>query len=138
MNDLEGWKLKTKTRPPFSATTSLSPSCFRDTYSSRAVSTLEPPGDEPWSVAIGDLDGINGPDLAVANSSSDDVSVLLNACTARACPADLDGSGDVDFTDLLAVLAEWGTSGSEADLDEDGMVGLGDLLLLLLAWGPCE
>ncbi len=34
-------------------------------------------GDEPLSVAIGDLDGVNGPDLAVANLFSDDVSVLL-------------------------------------------------------------
>ncbi|MHC4219824.1 MAG: hypothetical protein ACYSU7_15390, partial [Planctomycetota bacterium] len=35
-------------------------------------------GDAPESVAIGDLDGVNGPDLAVANVWSDDVSVLLN------------------------------------------------------------
>ncbi len=35
-------------------------------------------GNAPRSVAIGDLDGVNGPDLAVANLFSDDVSVLLN------------------------------------------------------------
>ncbi len=35
-------------------------------------------GNAPESVAIGDLDGVNGPDLAVANRDSDDVSVLLN------------------------------------------------------------
>jgi hypothetical protein len=35
-------------------------------------------GVEPFSVAICDLDGVNGPDLAVANRKSDDVSVLLN------------------------------------------------------------
>ena len=34
-------------------------------------------GGLPESVAIGDLDGVNGPDLAVAKDS-DDVSVLLN------------------------------------------------------------
>ncbi len=28
-------------------------------------------GDEPVSVAIGDLDGVNGPDLAVANAGDD-------------------------------------------------------------------
>ena len=33
-------------------------------------------GNSPYSVAIGDLDGINGPDLAVASGNS--VSVLLN------------------------------------------------------------
>ncbi len=37
-----------------------------------------PAGNRPHSVAIGDLDGVNGPDLAVANAFSDDVSVLLN------------------------------------------------------------
>ena len=41
-------------------------------------------GNGPVSVAIGDLDGINGPDLAVANFFSDDVSVLLNQGDARA------------------------------------------------------
>ncbi|MHC4129506.1 MAG: hypothetical protein ACYSUA_15335, partial [Planctomycetota bacterium] len=35
-------------------------------------------GDNPYSVAVGDLDGVNGPDLAVANNASEDVSVLLN------------------------------------------------------------
>ncbi len=34
--------------------------------------------DYPVSVAIGDLDAVNGPDLAVANRVSDDLSVLLN------------------------------------------------------------
>ncbi len=37
-----------------------------------------PAGDGPVSVAIGDLDGVSGPDLAVVNASSGDVSVLLN------------------------------------------------------------
>ncbi|MHC4209647.1 MAG: FG-GAP-like repeat-containing protein, partial [Planctomycetota bacterium] len=35
-------------------------------------------GHSPSSVAIGDLDGDNGPDLTVANRSGNDVSVLLN------------------------------------------------------------
>ena len=35
-------------------------------------------GNAPFSVAIGDLDGDLDLDLAVANQSSDDVSVLLN------------------------------------------------------------
>ena len=34
-------------------------------------------GDEPRSVAIGDLNGDGNPDLAVANVGSDNVSVLL-------------------------------------------------------------
>ena len=35
-------------------------------------------GHMPRSVAVGDLDGVNGPDLAVSNLDSNDVSVLLN------------------------------------------------------------
>jgi len=36
-----------------------------------------PAGDAPWSTAIGDLNGDNKPDLAVANRSDNNVSVLL-------------------------------------------------------------
>ncbi len=35
-------------------------------------------GIEPFSVAIGDLDGVNGPDLAVASEPRAEVSELLN------------------------------------------------------------
>lgn len=52
------------------------------------------------------------------------------------CAADLDGSGIVDTTDLLILLAQWGTTGS-ADFDGDGAVGTSDLLVLLANWGLC-
>ena len=57
-----------------------------------------------------------------------------------ACPADLDGSGDVGITDLLTLLAAWGPCLGEcpADLGGDGMVGITDFLALLAAWGPCR
>jgi len=54
------------------------------------------------------------------------------------CPADLDGSGDVGFNDLLELLASYGTcAGCPADFDGNGEVDFGDLLALLAAWGPC-
>jgi hypothetical protein len=37
-------------------------------------------GSAPRGVAIGDLDGDGRRDLAVSNSESNDVSVLLNRC----------------------------------------------------------
>lgn len=57
------------------------------------------------------------------------------------CLADLDESGAVDFTDLVAMLAAWGPCPADADcradLDGDDLVGFTDLLALLAAWGPC-
>ena len=55
-----------------------------------------------------------------------------------ACAADLDGSGSVDFTDLVSLLASWGPcSGCAADLNHDGVIGFADLLIVLNDWGPC-
>jgi hypothetical protein len=54
------------------------------------------------------------------------------------CPPDLDGDGFVGISDLLALLAAWGTNpGGPPDLDGNGIVGIGDLLILLASWGPC-
>jgi hypothetical protein len=48
-------------------------------------------------VAVGDLDGVNGLDLAVANFHSDDVWVLLN-------------QGDATFAPATASWASWTSS----------------------------
>ena len=65
-------------------------------------------GDEPTSVAIGDLDGDGDPDLAVANGDSDDISVLLNA-------------GDGTFvTDVTYGAGDYPRSVAIGDLDGDG------------------
>ena len=57
------------------------------------------------------------------------------------CPADLNGSGDVDFDDLLLLLSAWGPCPPQPDCPEDldgnGAVDFADLLRLLSAWGPC-
>ena len=52
---------------------------------------------------------------------------------AAACQGDMDGSGTVDITDLLAFLAVFGTP--EADLDGDGVGDINDLLILLSQFG---
>ncbi|MCZ6611253.1 MAG: hypothetical protein O6941_01350, partial [Planctomycetota bacterium] len=60
------------------------------------------------------------------------------AGTPGKCPWDLDASGSVGITDLLALLAAWGTDpGGPPDFDGDGTVGIVDLLALLTNWGPC-
>lgn len=52
------------------------------------------------------------------------------------CPWDLDESGSVGTSDLLALFAQWGTAGS-ADFDGSGAVGTADLLILFANWGAC-
>lgn len=55
------------------------------------------------------------------------------------CPADLNGDGNVDVSDLLQLFSSWGACGScAADLNGDGFVDVSDLLALLGAWGPCS
>jgi len=51
------------------------------------------------------------------------------------CPADLNGDGTVDVTDVLALLAGWGTDGG--DVNGDGTTSVEDLLVLIAAWGAC-
>jgi len=65
--------------------------------------------------------------------------VMQFASTGGApCPEDVDGSGDVGFDDVLALLSAWGPcSGCVEDLDGSGEVGFDDLLQTLSAWGPC-
>ncbi len=54
------------------------------------------------------------------------------------CEGDLDGSGAIDFPDLLAVLGAFGAcDGCPEDLDDSGDVGFSDLLAILGAFGGC-
>ncbi len=49
------------------------------------------------------------------------------------CQGDMDGSGSIDITDLLAFLSVYGTA--EGDLDGDGVGDINDLLILLSRFG---
>jgi hypothetical protein len=57
---------------------------------------------------------------------------------APACPADLNGDGEVGAADLAALLSAWGGAAGSGDLDGDGSVGAADLAALLSAWGACN
>jgi hypothetical protein len=54
-------------------------------------------GDDPYSVAVGELDGGEWLDLPLANSGSNNASVLLKQGGRLA--ADVDGDGGVDLAD---------------------------------------
>jgi hypothetical protein len=49
-------------------------------------------------------------------------------------PADLNGDGVVNATDLADLLGQWGQKGGSADLDGSGSVGASDLAIMLSAW----
>jgi predicted outer membrane repeat protein len=55
------------------------------------------------------------------------------------CPADTDGNGAVDADDLVNLILDWGTDGSQhgGDVDGSGVVDADDLVTLILSWGPC-
>jgi hypothetical protein len=55
------------------------------------------------------------------------------------CPADINGDGVVDASDLAIVLGAWGsTSDLTTDLDYSGVTDASDLAVLLGAWGVCS
>ena len=56
-----------------------------------------------------------------------------------ACPADLNGDGNIGFSDLTTILGGWGPCDGicPADINGDGNVGFSDLTTVLGAWGLC-
>ena len=64
----------------------------------------------------------NSPDQ-IAGSYNDNGGNCVGAdCDQCDCPADLDGDGDVDASDLTQLLADWGCRGADCagDVNNDG------------------
>lgn len=78
-------------------------------------------------------------DLWDANGKCPPEEMASAAIEVNQCPADLDGNGSVDLTDLARLLSHYGTpSGAghgDGDLDGDGDVDLTDLSTLLSQFG---
>ncbi len=67
----------------------------------------------------------------------DNTTCASNPC-AVPCPADTDGSGTVDVSDILFIVGAWGTSDAAADVNGDGTVDVSDILEVVSSWGPCQ
>jgi hypothetical protein len=98
-----------------------------------------------------DADALFGPDSnagpfdqwenlhGLTMSGSYTIALQGAAFIESSCPADLDGSGVVDVSDLLQLLGAWGPcTGCVEDLDGSGSVDVSDLLTLLATWGVCS
>jgi len=95
--------------------------------------------DNPSSFA--DSVAISG-DKAIVGASAamvqDIGSTYIFDISEPACPADVNGDGYVNVSDLLVVIDQWGLADSPADLNSDGIVDVTDLLIVVGNWGPCE
>jgi hypothetical protein len=111
------------------------------------IERIEFSATEPAGVLIGAFAGLlpGEPSLGTVNipgypgPNGSTVQLDFGVTFVDTCPADLTGSGSVNVSDLLALLAAWGPcAGCAADLNGDGQVNVSDLLALLAAWGPCS
>ena len=66
-----------------------------------------------------------------------DNTVCASTTCGVPCPADTDGSGTVDVSDVLYIVGNWGTNDAAADVNGDGTVNVSDILEVVSAWGPC-
>lgn len=94
----------------------------------RAELTLPVSEGEPYRLRVGGHQGAQGEGV-----------LMIHCSPAPTCPADFNGDGSIDVTDLLQMLSAWGPCADcPEDLNADGEVDVTDLLLLLKNWGPCE
>lgn len=78
------------------------------------------------------------PSGSIVEAAVDDFLIRTFGCVGGIeCPGDTNGDGDVDFTDLNALLSDFGESGVglAGDIDGDGDVDFTDLNFVLSAFG---
>ena len=63
------------------------------------------------------------------------VQIFSQLDTLEPCLGDLNGNGIVNVSDLLMIIAAWGTP--NADITGDNMTNVADLLLAIGEFGPC-
>jgi hypothetical protein len=73
---------------------------------------------------------------SVVEAGIDNFQLELIVCST-ACAGDLNNDGSVSVSDLLEIIAAWGSSDPAADLNGDGTVAVSDLLIAIGNWGIC-
>jgi hypothetical protein len=100
-----------------------------------AASTVLLPSDVLWDHASRPR-RVDHPDVT---DSGQGASPLPDkgAREVQVCAGDTDGDGQVNQSDVLAVIDAWGEVSSVADVNESGQVDVVDLLVVLDQFGPC-
>ena len=55
-----------------------------------------------------------------------------------ACIGDINEDEIVNTSDILTLIANWGSASDIGDVNYDGIVDVSDLLIVIGNWGPCE
>jgi len=102
-------------------------------------------GGTPTTMGIENIDGTLGGSLFNFEPMPGDCFRFtpvprVDPCLPLVCRGDCDGSGRIDFNDLVAMLFEFGStdSSSACDADESGTVDFNDLVSALFAFGDCS
>jgi hypothetical protein len=95
------------------------------------VQTITLPADGAWLELNAFFE-----DEAVCSATNGNAYFAPQACAA--CPADVNGNGAIEVSDVLEVLSEFGCDNGcspNLDLDSDNSITVADVLLVLSAFG---
>jgi len=95
---------------------------------------IDLPGSLRSRPFLGDWPGGGAHDVLIGAGDG-----LVRLYRDMSCPADLDGSDEVGFGDILRVIAAWGPCPPDCpeDLSGNGSVDFADILAVIGEWGPC-
>ena len=74
---------------------------------------------------------------SIVEGGIDNFQLEIITC-GNVCLGDINDDGEVDVSDLLTIIAAWGSDDPLADVDGDGIVGVSDLLTAIGNWGSCD
>ena len=93
-------------------------------------------GIRPFGLVTADFNGDGYPDLAVANSDEDDISILINTAALPFTCGDFDGQEGINILDIVYLINYIYKSGSAPDPIEaaevDGLTGINILDIVYL------